>query len=296
MGIDSRTNPRGRKTRSEYELNSSGLVGQTFDLWRRKLAVYVKIVGLIGVTLALIQAIILFLIFGLPGFALLEFIGTSPIDTIFRLVMYEIPIGILFPLIVLTLIGLLVYAIIGGAAIKYALTDYMNPGSGNLNESFSFALKLAAPLLIVQFLQSLIILGLAALAILTIYSQPLVSLGTIFAVLYIAARLAPAPAVVIAEERAPTDALSRTWQITGGLSIHVLLGQVLMAIVFMIVTIAISLVFGIGLVFIITSLEVLILVTTFVTSLLLSPLNYIFQAVIYKDLEARDVSRDFNIL
>ena len=296
MGIDSRTNPKGRKSRSDYELNASGLVGKTFDLWRRKLPKYVTIVGLVGVALVLFQAIILFFNFGLPGFALLEFIGTSTLDTIFSLVLYEIPSGILFPLITLTLIGLLVYVIVGGAAIKYALTDYMKPGAGNLNESFSFALKLAAPLLIVQFLQSLIILGLAALAVLTIYSQPLVSLGTIFAVLYIAARLAPAPAVVIAEERAPTDALSRTWQITGRLSLHVLLGQVLMAIVFMIVTIAISVAVGIGLALFITSLEVLILVTTFITSLLLSPLNYIFQAVIYKDLEARDVSRDFNIL
>ena len=295
MGIDSRTNPKPRKTRSDYELNASGLVGKTFNLWRRKLPIYVAIVGLVGVALALFQAIILFLIFGLQGFALLEFIGTSTLDTIFSLVFYNIP-SIIFPLIALTLIGLLVYVIVGGAAIKYALTDYMKPGAGNLNESFSFALKLAAPLLIVQFLQSLIILGLAALAVITIYSQPLVSLGTIFAVLYIAARLAPAPAVVIAEERAPTDALSRTWQITGGLSLHVLIGQVLMAIVFMIVTIAISLAFGIGLAFIITSLEVIILVTTFVTSLLLSPLNYIFQAVIYKDLEARDVSREYNIL
>jgi len=295
MGIDSRANPKPRKTRSDYELNASGLVGRTFSLWRRKLPIYVMIVGITGAVLVALQGMMLFLMFGIPGFALLEFIGTSTLDTIFSLVFYNIP-SIIFPLIALTLIGLLVYVIVGGAAIKYALTDYMNPGAGDLNESFSFALKLAAPLLIVQFLQSLIILGLAALAVLTIYSQPLVSLGTIFAVLYIAARLAPAPAVVIAEERAPTDALSRTWQITGGLSIHVLLGQVLMAIVFMIVTIAISVIVGIGLVFIITSLEILILVTTFVTSLLLSPLNYIFQAVIYKDLEARDVTRDFNIL
>lgn len=296
MGTNSRTNPKPRRTRNEYELNASGLVGKTFNLWSRKLSIYIAIVGLTGVALALFQAIMLFFIFGLPGLALLEFIGTSPLDTIFSLVLYEIPSGILFPLITLTLIGLLVYVIVGGAAIKYALTDYANLGAGNLNESFSFAFKLAMPLLVVQFLQALIILGLSALAVLTFFSQPLVSLGTIFAVLYIAARLAPAPAVVIAEERAPIDALSRTWQITGGLSLHVLIGQVLMAIVFMIVTIVISVAVGIGLAFIITSLEVLILVTTFVTSLLLSPLNYIFQAVIYKDLEARDVTREFNIL
>ncbi len=295
MGIESGTNPQPTIKRRENILSVTDLVSTTLSLWSRKLPIYIAIVGLVGVALALFQAIILFLIFGLTGFAFLEFIGTSTLDTIFSLVFYNIP-SIIFPLIALTLIGLLVYVLVGGAAIKYALTDYMKPGAGNLNESFSFALKLAAPLLIVQFLQSLIILGLAALAVLTIYSQPLVSLGTIFAVLYIAARLAPAPAVVIAEELAPTDALSRTWQITGGLSLHVLFGQVLMAIVFMIVTIAISLAFGIGLVFIITSLEVLVLITTIITSLLLSPLNYIFQVVIFKDLEARDISREFNVL
>ena len=296
MGIDSRTNPQPRKTRSEYQLNASGLVSKTFSLWRRKLPIYIVIIGITGAVLTLFQAIVLFLMFGLSGFPLLEFIGTSPLDTIFSLVLYEIPFGILIPIIFLTLIGLLVYVIVGGAAIRYALTDYKNPESGDLKESFSFALRLAVPLIVVQFLQSLIILGLAALSVLTFFLQPLVSLGSIFAVLYIAARLAPTPAVVIAEERAPLDALSRTWQITGGLSLHVLSVQVVMAIVFMIVTIALSFAVAIGLAFIIPSWEVLVLIYTLITSLLLSPLNYIFQAVIYKDLEARDVTREFNIL
>ncbi len=296
MGIDSRANPKPRKTRSEYELNASGLVGRTFSLWSRKLPIYVMIVGITGAVLVVFQGIVLFLMFGISGLPLLEFIGTSSLDTIFSLVFFNISIDILIPLIILTLIGLLVYVIVGGAAIRYALTDYMNPEAGNLKESLSFAFRLAIPLIVVQFLQSLIILSLAALAVLTFYLQPLVSLGSIFAVLYIAARLAPAPAVVIAEERAPLDALSRTWQITGGLSLHVLFGQVLMAIVFMIVTIVISVAVGIGLAFIVTNFEILILITTLVTSLLLSSLNYIFQAVLYKDLEARDVTRDFNIL
>lgn len=296
MGANSETNPQPTKTRSEYTLNATGLVSNTFSLWSRKLPIYTVIVGIAGVVLVLFQAIMLFFIFGFPGFALLEFIGTSTLDTIFSLIFFGISIEILIPIILLTLIGLLAYVIVGGAAIRYALTDYMNPGSGNRNESFSFAFRLAIPLLIVQFLQSLIVLGLVALSVLTIYLYPLVSLGSIFAVLYVAARLAPAPAVVIAEERAPLDALSRTWQITGGLSLHVLFGQVLMAILFMIVTIAISGAVVIGLVFIIPSWEILILITTFITSLLLSPLNYIFQAVIYKDLEAQDVTREFNIL
>ena len=174
MGIDSRANPKPRKTRSEYELNASGLVGRTFSLWSRKLPIYIVIVGITGAVLVLFQAIMLFLVFGSTGILLLEFIGTSPLDTIFSLVFFAIPSDILLPLIILTLIGLLVYVIVGGAAIKYALTDYLNPGAGSLNESFSFAFRLAIPLLIVQFLHSLIILGLTALEVLTIFLKHLV--------------------------------------------------------------------------------------------------------------------------
>ena len=296
MGIDSRANPKPRKTRNENELDITGLVSTTFSLWSRKLPIYIVIVGITGAALVLFQAFYLFYIFGLTGFGLLEFIGTSPIDAIFSLVLFDIPTVILIPIIILTLIGLLVYAVVAGAAIRYALVDYETPGSGNISESFSFAWRLAVPLFGVQLLQSLVILGLVALAVISFSYQPIVSLGLIFAVTYIAVRLTPASAVVIAEERPPINALSRSWQMTSVAFWHVFFSQLMMAGVFMIVTIALSLAVGIGLVFIIASWEILILITTLVTSLLLSSLNYIFQAVLYKDLEARDVTRDFNIL
>lgn len=296
MGIDSRANPKPRKTRNENELDITGLISTTFSLWSRKLPIYIVIVGITGAALVLFQAFYLFYIFGLTGFGLLEFIGTSPIDAIFSLVLFDIPTVILIPIIILTLIGLLVYAVVAGAAIRYALVDYETPGSGNISESFSFAWRLVVPLFGVQLLQSLVILGLVALAVISFSYQPIVSLGLIFAVTYIAVRLTPASAVVIAEERPPINALSRSWQMTSVAFWHVFFSQLMMAGVFMIVTIALSLAVGIGLVFIIASWEILILITTLVTSLLLSSLNYIFQAVLYKDLEARDVTRDFNIL
>ena len=296
MGIDSGTNPQPTKKSSENKLGVTGLISTTFSLWSRKLSIYIVIVGITGVALVLFQALYLYSIFGLTGFALLEFIGTSPLDAIFSLVFFYIPSSFLIPIIMLTLIGLIVYAIVAGAAIRYALIDYESPGSGNMSESLSFAWRFAVPLFGVQLLQSLIILGISALAVLSFYYQPIVSLGLIFAVLYIAVRLAPAPAIVIAEERPPINALSRSWQMTGVAFWHVFFGQLLMASVFMIVTVALSAVVVIGLVFIVSSLEMIILITTVFTSLLLSPLNYIFQAVIFKDLEARDVSREFNIL
>ncbi|MCK4568481.1 MAG: hypothetical protein KAU48_14335 [Candidatus Thorarchaeota archaeon] len=296
MGIDSGTNPQPTKKSSENKLGVTGLISTTFNLWSRKLSIYIVIVGITGVALVLFQALYLYSIFGLTGFALLEFIGTSPLDAIFSLVFFYIPSSFLIPIIMLTLIGLIVYAIVAGAAIRYALIDYESPGSGNMSESLSFAWRFAVPLFGVQLLQSLIILGISALAVLSFYYQPIVSLGLIFAVLYIAVRLAPAPAIVIAEERPPINALSRSWQMTGVAFWHVFFGQLLMASVFMIVTVALSAVVVIGLVFIVSSLEMIILITTVFTSLLLSPLNYIFQAVIFKDLEARDISRDFNVL
>jgi len=281
------------KKRSEYELGVTGLVGRTFNLWSRKLPIYIIIVGIIGVALVVFQAISFFSMFGLAGFPLLEFIGTSPLDAIFSLVLYELPIGILVPVIILSLIGLLVYAVVAGAAIRYSLIDYKRLGAGDLNESFSFALELAVPLIAVQLVQSLIILGLASLAVLSLYYQPIISLLLIITMLYIAARLAPALAVVIAEERPPINALSRSWQMTGGSFWHVFFSQLLMAIVFLIVTITLSVVIGIGFSFIL-SVEVSVLISTLVTSLLLSSLNYIFQTVIYKDLEAREKSKEYN--
>ncbi|MHA1576583.1 MAG: hypothetical protein ACTSU3_04415 [Candidatus Thorarchaeota archaeon] len=287
MAIDDGPGPQGVKLRSSYALGVDGLVGRTISLWSRKLPQYALIVGITGVALVIIQSIALISLFGLVGLELLEFIGTSPIDSIFSIVLYEIPANVLLVIFILSLFGLVVYAVVAGAAINYSLTDYENPGTADIGESFSIALGRASSLIGVQVLQSLIVLGLAVVAVLTIYIDFIISFVVIIVVLYIAVRLAPAPAIVIAEDQSSIGALLRSWQITGGLFWHVFLGQLLMGIVLIIIDLAIAVGVGIGFLVIIPNLELLLLVSAIITSLLLSPINYIFQAVLYKDLEAR---------
>ena len=57
---------------------------------------------------------------------------------------------------------------------------------------------------------------------------------------------------------------------------------------------AISVIIGTGLLFLTTDVSVLVFIATMITSLLLSSVNYIFQAVLYKDLEARGTSGEYD--
>ena len=240
--------------------------------------------------LVVFQAIVLISIFGIIGLQLLEFIGTSPIDAVFSLIAYILPFNILVTILVLSTISLLVYAVVAGAAITYTLSDYENPGSGDLSESFGNAMGRALPLIGVQLLQALVIFGLLVVFVFVFIFDPLLSLVVVIGMLYVVVRLAPASA----EDRSSMAALSRSWQITGGLFWHVFLGQILMGIVFFIASFAISVIIGTGLLFLTTDVSVLVFIATMITSLLLSSVNYIFQAVLYKDLEARGTSGEYD--
>ncbi|TFG29919.1 hypothetical protein EU528_08945 [Candidatus Thorarchaeota archaeon] len=290
MVKDSKTGNRPNRLQSKYELGILGLVKNTVNLWARNLPQYIVIVGLTGVALAIVQGLILFSIFGITGFALMEFIGSSPIDSVFSLVLFIIPSHLLIPLFVLTLVGLGVYAIIAGGAIHYAKTDYENPGSSSIKESLSFSVSLAVPLIAVQLLQSLILVGLTLAAVLMMYVDSLITLVMIFFILYIAARLTPALAIVIAEERFPINALSRSWQLTGGVFWHVFFGQLLMVITVIMIDIAIAVGMSFILPFVIAIPEIVVFIVTLISSLVVSSINYIYLAVLFKDLEARNSS------
>ena len=282
-------NPKASITQSVYELGVFGLVGKTFGLWRRNLVQYIVIVGATGVALVLIQALLLFSLLGNVGPSYLDFIGTAPLDSAISLFLTTEPfqVAVLLILFFITIVGLLVYSIIAGAAINYAINDYTKPGSGNISESFSFAFDRAPSLIGTQLVQSLIIVGLAVLALLSVIISSLVMFAMIFLILYIGVRLAPALATVVTEDQTTLTALSRSWQITGGFFSHVFLAQILMAIAVIVVDLVIGVIAVMILVSIIPGIDAAILIATIATSLFLSPLNYIYLAVLYKDLEAR---------
>ena len=290
-----KTNPKASITKSAYELGVFGLVGKTFGLWRRNLIQYIVIVGVTGVALVLIQALLLFFFLGNIGPSYLDFIGTAPLDSAISLFLTTEPfqVVVLLILFILTIVGLMVYSIVAGAAINYALNDYTKPGSGNIGESFSFAFDHAPSLVGTQLLLSLIIVGLTVLALLSAAISSLIMFAMIFLVLYIAARLAPSLATVITEDQSVVTALSRSWQITGGFFSHVFFAQILMSIAVIVVDLVIGITAVLILVAFVPSMESALIVARITASLILSPLNYIYLAVLYKDLEARGTARKY---
>jgi hypothetical protein len=293
LEVDTGPGPEPFTPRSQYELGIIDLVGKTLDLWARKLPQYIVIIGLTGAAIVIFQAILLVGLYGLAGVSLLEFIGTSPIDAVFSLVIYEFPADILLIIFSLSIVSMIVYAIVAGAAITYAVDDYESPGSGDISSSFSDAIGKAIPLIGVQILQSLIVIGLAFVAIITLFVNIFVFIAMLFLVLYIAVRLAPSAAVVIIEDQSSVSALGRSWQITNNQFWHVFLGQILMGIASIILGVILSILVGVvfGVPF---GVLIGILISSIFTSLLISPLNYIFQAVLYKDLEARGTSAGYD--
>ncbi|MGY5880414.1 MAG: hypothetical protein RTV31_09185 [Candidatus Thorarchaeota archaeon] len=288
MANDNDRNSQSINIQVEYILRADNLVARTFSLWKRKLPQYIIIVGLVGLALALIQTLVLSAMFGFAGIGLMEYIGTNPLDAIIRLPPNTTPISALATTFILSFIGLLVYSVFGGAAIKYALTDYANPGSGDIKESFSFTVDRVIPLVGVQSLISLITLGLLFVVDMMLLIEPIISLVVIVLGVYFIVRLSTMLAVVINEVDIPKVAVARSWKMTKGYFWHILIGQLLMGIIVFIFTLAIGLAIGISFVSLIPSSEILVVVSIFISSVFLSPLNYIFQAVLYKDLETRD--------
>ena len=294
MALDDKSSPNTVQPRSEYELGIIGLTDKTINLWGRRLPQYIVIVGIVGALLAALQGIVLYAIFGIDGIALLEFIGTSPLDAVFSLVLYTISPDVLIVIFLLSIISMIVYAIIAGAAIHYALVDYSNPSSGSIGESFSFAVEHASTLIVVQLIQSLIALSLVIVSVVLFYADLLISLVMMFLILYIVVRLAPVLAIVIAEERSPIDSLKRSWQITGGLFFHVFLAQMLIGFVVIILDIMITIGMAFVFLYIVPSLGFAVLFVTIISNSMVSSIGYIYLAVLYKDLEARGTTGGYN--
>ena len=286
MAIDKGPSKQPVKQKNKYKQGVFGLVRTTFNLWLRKLPQYAVIVGITGTVLLILQSMILLSIFGVEGFDLLELIGTAPLDVVLNLLIYDIPVGILVLVVILSVIGLAVYAVVAGAAIHFALTDYESPNSGDIRESFSFVFDRIGTLVGVQLLESIVVVGLAFVAgLVMVMFDIFVGIALFILVIYIGVRLAPAQAVAIAEDRGAMESLTISWYLTGGQFWHVFFGQIVMSIAFFVIEIAVGVMVGVFAVIFFSPTSILI--ATLISSFLLSSSNYIYFAVLFRDLEAR---------
>jgi len=290
----------------DFTVSALDLVMRTLKVWVRKLPSYILIVGLLGAVFSLLGLAVFYALYGVTAFELVNYVSTDIINALLGFTLADPPLAIEIILIaiVLTVVGMAANAVIAGAGIKFALDDY-GSHQADVGTSLSFAFSRLSTMIVAQFLLALIIMGPLAPGMFLILGSfasidPLnpsmealsammtglgiLVLGAIVA-LFFAIRLAPTIAVVVAEDLSVVDSLKRAWQLTAGNFLHIFGGQILLGIALAVFTIVVEV--------LLSSLEtaygsvVYLYFVALTVMLLFGAINYVFAAVLYKDLESR---------
>ena len=286
-----------------YTLSATGLVSRTISLWTRKLVQYIIIVGVLGAAFVAISFVLLFVLFDAIGV-----LGTDPLSYMLSLFFVSLPD---FTLIAVSLgfaiIAFVLNAIISGAAIKFTLDEY-SENRGDVGTSFSHSFGRILNIIIVQLILSFFVaIVLTPATILTTRAMDLIDIsdpfnpifppgsiellmsamglfivGGIF-LIYIQVRFAPTLAIVIDTNLSAIDSLKRSWELTSGNLFHVFGGLILLNLAVVILGLIVS----VGLAFTFLPVSYLLVIGSVVTALLFGSLNYIFTAVLYRDLTSR---------
>jgi len=298
----------------DFTVSALDLVTRTLKVWVRKLPSYILIVGLLGVVFSLLGLAVFYALYGVIAFDLVAYVGTDIINTLlgFAIADPAVAIEIIIIATVLTVVGMAVNAVITGGGIKFALDDY-GSHQADVGTSLSFAFSRLSPMIVAQFLLALIVTGALAPGMFLLLpvlatidplnpsmeaiSAMMTGLGILgiglIVALFFAIRLAPTIAVVVAEDLGAVDSMKRAWQLTTGNFWHIFGGQILLGIATIVFTIVIEV--------LLSPLEpaygqvVYLYFTALMGMLLFSAINYIFAAVLYRDLESRSgvVSQEY---
>jgi hypothetical protein len=296
-----------------FKVGVADLVSRPIALWYRKILSYIVLVGIVRATIFAVEAI--FYWYYHPSIDAWYFI--TPISQILEDMGYLSSFTLMMDLIViisgldifilisaiLILAEIIMYAIFGGAVVKMALDDYGNPGAGDAGRSFSHAMSKKVNLILSQFIfagLSLVIIS-PILVILTWFQISTESIfnptsfplffsfiplmlfcGIILS--YAAIRISPLTAVVVAEDKSPVEAIKRAYKLTEGQFWRVLGGQALLMLLLGGLS---SVIWLIALPPLLSQGVWLFIVPMVIAVLILSPLGFIQQAVLYKDLKER---------
>jgi hypothetical protein len=290
----------------QYAIGLSTQISTVLSLFGRRISAYAGIM-MIPVIYSFIFSTIMFLIFGDEMLQYLGYLGSEPVSFIYGTYLLQsesISPDVYGPYVsvggVLMFIGFVLNLLALGAAVSIALRTYTGQDS-SMGSGFGSALERFPTLLVV------------ALIIGSIYATIMIpiqeSLGTlldammimdfdamtqasstilILAIVYIlvVTFFYPNAAVVMGEDLGAGSSIGRTFSITKNSFLHTLGGIILFHIIMIIITIGIEL----GLLLFLGSLTAY--VAPFVTMLIITPLTYIYQGVLYKDLAARSVQTD----
>jgi len=297
-----------KQTTQKYTVGATGVVSRTLSLWKQHFVQYTIIVGIIGAATIMVSFIILFTLFGIIGV-----MGTDPILYLVTILFFTslpdltlILVSLLFASVVFV-----INAILGGAAIKFALDDYSARGADirtSLSHSYGKILNFIAVQLAISFLVSILLypglfLVTNVIGIIDI-SDPynpifppgsiemlmagsvLFLVGGLF-MIYISARLAPAPAIVIDTNLSAIDSLKKSWAITSGNVVHVIGSRLVFGIAVIVLgLLATAFAYLLGYVNPVFDSFYLV-IESILIALLFWALNYIFPVVLYRDLSSR---------
>ena len=255
---------------------------------------------LIAVVYSFIYGLVVVLMFDPEVSQYLSLLGSEPLSFIWgsiQLIGEPAVAGVLVPFLVVTaifmLIGFAINVLTVGASIQVALDDYTGQ-VGTLPRGISGATSrfftLLIVFLIVSSINSVFLIPLGELAVAMLLaptpdamleaSGPFMLLGIVL--LFVIALLYPSSAVVIGEDRDPISSLGRTVSLTKSSYLHTLGGIILFYVVMVVIQLVIELGLGMFL-----GGTISLIISPFANMLIVTPLTYIYQAVLFKDLAAR---------
>ncbi|MFX0053730.1 MAG: hypothetical protein ACFFAX_08950 [Promethearchaeota archaeon] len=288
----------------QYAIGLSTQISTVLSLFGKRISAYIGIM-MVPVIYSFIYSAIIYLVFGEEMLLYIGYLGSEPVSFIYGAYLLQsesIPAGAYVPYVgvggVLMLIGFVLNLLALGAAISIALRTYTGQDS-SMGSAFGSALERFPTLLVValiigsiyavimvpiqeslvSILDAMMVMDLDAM---TQASSTLLVLAIVYIV--VVTFFYPNTAVVMAEDLGAGSSISRTFSITRSNFLHTLGGIILFHIIMIVITIVIEL----GLVLLLGSL-LTSLIAPFASMLLITPLTYIYQGVLYKDLAARTV-------
>ncbi len=309
MSLEPGTGPHPEEPVQDFKLSMIGLVTKTIDLWVKKLLKYASIMLVPAALVIVLDLAVLYVLLGSDAISKLAEISSNPVSVILNLLLSPESVS-LSPVVSVGLgvLGLVVYTVAAGAAIKFTLDGYGSSQVGNVKSSFSFAFSRLSVLIGVQLALSLItsvvalplLIGLSWF-LLTFdpenpYSIDMNLLMLVFILMlvllpimiYISVRFVPLLAVPIAEEHGIIGSLKRAWALTHGKFWHVFGAQFILNIIGGIIG---SVIGSMGSALLYAGEWIVTPAVTILSVLIVGPLDYVFVAVLIKDLQPRAEAR-----
>ncbi len=306
--------PEG-STVSDYTVSATQLVSRTLSLWIKKLPLYLVILGGFLVFLQVLEVAVGYFVLGELWSAGLP---SDPTTFFTQLIIWFLdPASVsasFWTLMILSgiflVIRLIILAVVVGSIIKLAIDSYTS-NTGDLGSSISSSFNRFIPMVLAILIINVIVGALVApgaamtarafenLDFVTfagfeeLINAAVITMAMSVPVLFIAVRLAPVYAVISTEDVSVSEAFSRAFNMTSGNFLHVFVGWALLFILKLVFDIGISIVADP----LILALGPAIGLTIYnlISLLILTPIDFIFFAVLYMDLESRSrtVSQEY---